>query len=261
MAYGYSYCGFLHKVLGLTTITSDNEETNFPIENASDYPERPGFTFRTTDKTETTIAINPDGDYGAVALLNCNFPAINMDIDALPINDDLTAIHDKGTGKYHFFWWNFGADTGNNFDLTIAASQTTYDGASYYEVGSILVGEKINFGMTSYPPLPQLPIKKKVVESTKEIQCDSGYKDIYHVGRNYHLLEYVWQAASRTELEQIQELMHLAAPGALCVMYEDWEGAGGEDYEAVYLCAPFEKFTHKVRQGHNKITLKLREIV
>jgi len=203
--------------------TCDNEDSDFPLENAIEDYDRPFKRFHSNDTTETTIELIYETAINTIFLGNCNFSSFKIKIE--DDQYDLNTVMDKDHGRYNAVVRLLPITGITTFKIIIPA-QSTVNGESFFAIGSIVAGTRVELTVK-----PQYPVAKTLIENIFEKRFDGQNREVQEIGRPYHLLEFNWNGIDEDYFDEIENVIREMGQDGIGIVHEKWD-----DYEASYLC-------------------------
>jgi len=203
--------------------TCDKEDSDFLLENAIEDYDRPFKRFHSNDTTETTIELIYESAINTIFLGNCNFE--NFKIEISKEQEELTTTMDKDHGRYNTVVRLLPITGITTFKIIIPA-QSTVNGESFFAIGSIVAGTRVELTAK-----PQYPVAKTLIENIFEKRFDGQNREVQEIGRPYHLLEFNWNGIDEDYFDEIEDVIREMGQDGIGIVHEKWD-----DYEASYLC-------------------------
>jgi hypothetical protein len=230
-----------------STVTCDNEDSAFLLENATEDYDRPHKRFHSQDTTETTIEMGYQSSIDTIFLGNCNFDSFKIEISG--VQYDFTTVMDIDTGIYNAVIRLDSASPIASFKIIIPA-QTPNSGESFFAIGVILACIRKDLTMG-----PHYPLRKTVEEPTVMMRFDKQNSEMQEIGRAFHVLELNWNQLSNMNLAQLEDAVRVVGQDGIVAIYEKRDA-----YEASYLCQMLGGFSTSRGKSRYHAPLSYREL-
>jgi len=153
--------------------TADKENASFPATNCNVINDQ-YLEYLSTDATDTVLTVVFLEPINVLFLANINFASFKVTVNAA--EETFTAFKNGLTGRYNGVCF-FDGDV-NSLTITIT-TQTPVDSASYFSIGAICGGEKVQVN-------PRYNAGRTVKEPSEILRFDRNNKEVNNTGRPYH---------------------------------------------------------------------------
>ena len=162
-----------YDILTIASGSATSSASNYPLTNAYTDYKKPWKTWRSTSLVAQTITLNFTGDTDCICLFNCNFENITIDGETFHLGYEPAIVEFRAM---------FFKNKTNSITFIIPA-QTTLGGVSYYEMGSVAVGET-----TDLTKGIRLPYVKELIVPVKMSTLGSGQVTKRSGGKSHHVI-------------------------------------------------------------------------
>ncbi len=186
---------FLVPVVDLLAISCDNLKAGFSALNAARF-KRPFLPLVSDDTTETIIELTYFNGVDSILLGNINFSSFTIDING--DQQAYNAIQNAATGRYDGRCF-FDVPGCNSIKLIIP-SQTPLDSASYFYLGAVAGGNRIQIN-------PWYSIKANIEENFHNKRFDYQNTEVVRTGRSGHIVEFINNFLTQTETDNLEQII------------------------------------------------------